>query len=114
MSVIIPETRDWSHDDLFAMQRAILAELRARLLVPTPPPPARRAAETRRIAARIEDDREILDLLNAEIAPRKSMTERLRRTTFAGGKAKKPTLRVISPDERPRELQWNAVLESWG
>jgi len=100
MSVTIPETSAWSHDDLFAMQRAILDELRARCLAVREPPPASAT--------------DLLNFLNADITPRKSMTERLRRTTFAGGKAKKPTLRVVGTDERPRELQWNAALESWG
>lgn len=79
--------------------------------------PARRDADMMRVLRYVEEqrrrmygDQEVLDLLNAEITPRKSMTERLRRTTVTG----KPKVRIVGPDERPRELQWNAALDGWG
>jgi len=68
--------------------------------------PARRDADILRIAASIERERErtCLDMLRADnLLPRKERA-------VAG----KPKLRVVGPDERPKQLQWNAALETWG
>lgn len=72
--------------------------------------PARRDADMVRIAECIERERQrigdekMLDMLNADgFLPRKERA-------VAG----KPKLRVVGPDERPKQMMWNTASESWG